>query len=71
VNALAGTVKIIANPSIYYDTMDPSEVKNVFLEELTSLRDGTHVEPLLSKGGAVHEAFLNSYMAINDEALRN
>jgi TonB family protein len=71
VSALAGNVRVIANPSIKAEGLSASEIKSVFLGESNSLRDGTHVEPVLSKGGPAHEAFLKDYLATNDDALQN
>jgi TonB family protein len=71
VYALAGNVKIIANPSVKGEAISASEIKSVFLRERNSLRDGTHVEPVLSKGGLAHEAFLREYLGKNDDALQN
>jgi TonB family protein len=71
VHALAGNVRIIANPSVRAEAISATEVKSVFLEGRNFLRDGTHVEPVLSKGGSAHEAFLRDYLATNDDALRN
>lgn len=70
-NVVAGNVTIIANPSIKAEKISASEIKSVFLGERYSLRDGTHVEPVLSKGGPAHAAFLNEYLATNDDALQN
>lgn len=69
--ALAGDVRIIANPSVKAEAISKSEIKSVFLKERNSLRDGTHVEPVLSKGGPVHAAFLRDYLGQNDDALQN
>jgi TonB family protein len=71
VQALAGNVKVIANPSVKAEAISAREVKSVFLEERNSLRDGTHVEPVLSKGGPAHAAFLKDYLGQNDDALQN
>jgi len=71
VHALAGNVKIIANPSVKAEAISDSEIKSVFLEERNSLRDGTHVEPVLSRGGPAHAAFLKDYLGQNDDALQN
>jgi TonB family protein len=71
VHALASNVTIIANPSVKGEEIPASEIKSVFLGERHSLRDGTHVEPVLSKGGPAHEAFLKDYLATNDDALQN
>jgi TonB family protein len=70
-NALAGNVRIIANPSVKTEAISASEIKSVFLEERNSLRDGTHVEPVFSKGGPAHEAFLKEYLGKNHDALQN
>jgi TonB family protein len=70
-NALAGNVTVIANPSVKAEAISASEIKSVFLGERNSLRDGTHVEPVLSKGGPAHDTFLKDYLATNDDALQN
>jgi len=70
-NALAGNVRVIANPSVRAETVSAGEIKNVFLEERNSLRDGTHVEPVLLKGGPAHEEFLKDYLGKSDDALQN
>lgn len=69
--ALAGDVRIIANPSVKAEAISVSEIKSVFLEERNSLRDGTHVEPVLSKGGPAHASFLKDYLGQNDDVLQN
>src|SRR5215470_14387877 len=56
VGAWAGPVKVIANPSVKTDSISADELKSVFLEESSSLSDGSHVEPVLAKGGAAHDA---------------
>jgi hypothetical protein len=58
VHSLADNVKIIANLSVKAYALSSTELKRVFLEEGISLADGTHVEPVLAKGGPVHAAFL-------------
>ncbi|MGB7625009.1 MAG: TonB family protein, partial [Terriglobia bacterium] len=62
---------VIANPSVKAEAVSASEIKSVFLGERNSLRDGTHVEPVLSKGGPAHDTFLKDYLATNDDALQN
>ena len=70
-SALAGGgVKVIANPSVKADSISAAELKSVFLEETNSLRDGSHVEPVLAKGGAAHQAFLKDYLGKNQAALQ-
>jgi TonB family protein len=71
VSAFAGTVRVIANPSIKAEAISASEIKSVFLKERNALRDGTHVEPVLSPGGPAHEAFLKEYLGKSADALQN
>jgi ABC-type phosphate transport system substrate-binding protein len=69
-NAQAGSIKIIANLSVKSDTISTDELKSVFLGEQSSLNDGSHVEPVLEKGGATHEAFVKEYLGKSDSALQ-
>src|SRR5580658_1308322 len=64
-------VVVIANGSIKVDIISANDVKSVFLEEENSLRDSVHVEPVLEKEGAVHEAFLHEYIGGTDDDLQN
>ncbi len=68
--ATAGGVKIVANPSVAVNSVSLAELKSVYLEEKNALMDGTHVQPVLVKGGAVHEAFLKQYLDKSDPALQ-
>ena len=70
VNSPADSVKIIANSSVTADTISEDELKLVFLEERISLTDGTHVEPVLMKEGAVDEAFLQQYLGLTEDDLQ-
>ena len=70
VPALAGGVKVIANPSVKADAVSTDELKKVFLEESSSLNDGSHVEPVLAKGGPAHEAFVKDYLDKTDASLQ-
>jgi TonB family protein len=69
--AVAGEIKVIANSSVRADLISADDLKRVFLEERNSLRDGTHVEPVLEKRGPVHEAFLREYLGRTDDDLQN
>ncbi len=70
ISAWGAGVKVIANSSVGGSTISSDELKSVFLEEKSALSDGSHVEPVLQKGGATHEAFLKSYLDKNDSALQ-
>ena len=71
VRVIAADIKVIANGSVKADVISANEVKSVFLEEYNSLRDGTHIEPVLEKDGPVHEAFLHEYLGGTDDDLQN
>jgi ABC-type phosphate transport system substrate-binding protein len=68
--APAADVKVIANPSVGVSSVSADELKGVFLATKTSLSDGSHVEPVLEKGGATHEAFVKEYLGKTDAALQ-
>ena len=71
VRVIAADIKVIANGSVKAEVISANEVKSVFLEKYNSLRDGTHVEPVLEKDGPVHEAFLREYLGGTDDDLQN
>jgi hypothetical protein len=68
--AFVGDIKLIANSSVKTDTISTGELKSVFLEESNSLGDGTHVEPVLEKDGAVHQAFQREYLGRTNDDLQ-
>src|SRR5579859_4126034 len=68
--AFGADVKIIANPSVKSDSISPEELKSVFLEEKSSLSDGSRVEPVLSKGGSAHDAFVKQYLGKTEATLQ-
>ncbi len=63
-------VRIIANPSVKADSISAEELKGVFLEERTSLGDGSRVEPVISRGGSAHEIFVKQYLGKTDSDLQ-
>jgi len=69
-NAVAGEIKVVANLSVKSDVISAVELRRVFLEERSSLADGTHVEPVLQKRGAPHAAFLTGVLGRNDDDLQ-
>ncbi len=66
----AEEIKIIANSNVQTKSVSAEELKNVFLETKDSLSDGTHVQPVIAKGGAAHETFLKEYLGKSDSALQ-
>jgi len=67
--AYASDVKIIVNSSVNAASISAAELKNIFLATSTSF-DGSHVEPVLEKGGPAHEAFVKEYLGKTDAALQ-
>ena len=66
--AHAGGVVIIANPNVKVTAVSANDLKAVFLSSTNSLGDGSHVEPVVQKGGVAHEAFLKQYIGKTDSA---
>lgn len=69
--APAADVKIIANSSIQDEEISSVRLKRIFLLEVNSLDDGTHVEPVLARRGQSHETFLKEVLDVNDNALQD
>lgn len=67
--AHAADVKVIANNSVAASSVSAGDLKDVFLLDKDSL-GGSHVDPVLSKGGPAHEAFIKEYLGKNDSALQ-
>jgi ABC-type phosphate transport system substrate-binding protein len=66
----AADVKVIANPSVGASSISTDELKRVFLLTKTALDDGSHVEPVVTKGGPTHDVFLKEYLSKTDAALQ-
>ena len=66
----ASEVKVIANPSVGASSVSTDELQRVFLLTKNALDDGSHVEPVVTKGGATHDAFLKEYLSKSDAALQ-
>jgi hypothetical protein len=69
VNARAADFKVIANPSVSASSISAGDIKDVFLLDKDSL-GGSHVEPVLTKSGPAHDAFLKEYLGKSDTALQ-
>lgn len=65
----AADLRVIANPSVAATAVTADELKGVFLGTKTSLGDGSHVEAVLLKSGAAHDAFLKMYIGKTEAAL--
>lgn len=69
ISAMGADTKVIANESVTAPSVSADDLKGVFLATKTSLSDGSHVEPVLQKGGAAHESFLKEHLGKTDAAL--
>lgn len=69
-SAEARDVKVIANTSVAATAVSADELRSVYLEQTSSLVDGSHVQPVLIKGGPAHEAFLKDVIDKTDSALQ-
>jgi len=69
VSAPVDSVRVIANPNVAVSLLAAEDLKSVFLKTKTSLVDGSYVEPVLRKGGTVHEAFIRQFIGKTDFAL--
>jgi ABC-type phosphate transport system substrate-binding protein len=63
-------VVIIANPSVKSADVAKADLRDVFSGAASSLKDGSHVTPVLLKQGSAHEEFLSEYVGKNDTAFR-
>lgn len=63
-------VVVIANPSVKAADVSKADLRDVFSGAASSLADGSHVTPVLLKGGAAHDQFLSAYVGKNDTAFK-
>jgi ABC-type phosphate transport system substrate-binding protein len=63
-------VAVIANPSVKATAVSKGELGDVFTGAASSLSDGSHVVPVLLKGGAANDAFLSEFVGKSDAAFR-
>ncbi len=67
--AWAADIRVIANPALTVSGISADDLKSIFLATKTSLGISSHVEPVLLKSGATHEAFVRQYIGKTDAAL--
>jgi ABC-type phosphate transport system substrate-binding protein len=63
-------VVVIANPSVKSSEVSTADLRDVFTGAASSLKDGSHVTPVLLKPGAVNDLFLSQYVGKSDAAFR-
>lgn len=65
-----GQVLVIANPGVKSAEVSKSDLKDVFNGAAQSFKDGSHIVPVLLKGGAANEDFLSAYIGKSDSAFK-
>ena len=68
--ARAAELEIIANPGVRSSSVAAEELKGVFLLTRISLKDGSPVEPVLTRDNALYEEFIRDYLGKSDAALQ-
>jgi ABC-type phosphate transport system substrate-binding protein len=61
---------VIANPSVKSADVSKGDLRDVFTGAASSLKDGSHVTPILLKQGASHDEFLSAYIGKSDTAFK-
>ena len=61
---------VIANPGVKSADVSKGDLRDVFTGAASSLKDGSHVTPVLLKSGPAHDEFLSEYIGKNDTAFR-
>jgi hypothetical protein len=61
----AENYKLIVNPGASIDSLSAQDIKDIFLETKRSL------QPVLLKGGPVHETFARTLLGKSEESLQN
>ncbi len=59
---VSAQVVVIANSSVGAGSVSKAELRDVFTGASTSLKDGSHVKPVVLKDGATHAEFLSGYL---------
>jgi TonB family protein len=71
VATVAGSdIKVIANSSVTTDSISMAELRRIYLLQTRKLKDGSVVEPVLQKRGAVHDTFCRQFLDRDGEEIR-
>jgi ABC-type phosphate transport system substrate-binding protein len=63
-------VIVIANPSVKSADVSKSDLKDVFTGSSSRFKDGSEVQPVLLRSGAVNDEFLSSYVGKPDSTFK-
>ena len=69
VRAQSGLIMIV-HPGVKLNAISRSDLRNIFVGESVTLKDGTHAIPVLQKEHTAHEEFLQEYIGKSDIAYR-
>ena len=67
--ALAGNIKVIANPALHISEISVEQLRAIFLGTATSLKDTGPVQPVLDKDGTNLSQFAAAYLGKTGTAL--
>jgi len=59
-------VIVIANPSVRVADVSRRDLRDVFIGTASSVKDGSHLIPVLLRTGPTHSAFLAAYVGKSD-----
>ena len=65
-----GQAIVIANNSVKSSDVSKGDLRDVFTGASSSFKDGSHVTPVLLKGGSVNDEFLSEFIGKNDTTFR-
>ena len=63
-------VVVIANNSVKSTEVSKADLRDAFTGAASTFKDGSHVVPVLLKGGAVHDEFLTAFVGKPDSAFK-
>ena len=63
-------VIVISNPAVKNADITKGDLRDVFSGDLSNLKDGSHVIPILLKAGPTTNEFLAAYIGKSDAAFR-
>ena len=69
-NVAGSDIKVIANSSVTTDFISAGELKRIYLLQTRKMKDGSVVEPVLQKRGAVHDTFCTQFLDRDGEEIR-
>jgi ABC-type phosphate transport system substrate-binding protein len=63
-------IVVIANPTLKAMDISSADLHDVFTGTASTLKDGSHVTPVLLRAGVVNDSFLTLYVGKSDSAFR-